>query len=278
MSQKNNTCVPALINLGLTRLQATTYINLTILGTVGVKTIAKASNSYRSDVYRVMLSLEKLGLAEKIVGDPIMYRATPLREGFWFLMQNKRQEYLNLQEEATTALKSIQDSNLKTPPQQVDPQFVICSSEKLFLRSFTDRLHKAKRTIDGIANWRAFSAAVVEAQNDLKRTFGKGVNMRIVTEKHEDDPSTQKIIESLQANQMFEIRYLPSPVPTEVTIYDGTEVDLCVSLAAGVPIPSLWSNHPQLLKVMKTYFEAIWDQSEDSSTLTKETSETKLVQ
>jgi len=127
MGQKTNACAPMLMNLGLTRLQATTYINLTKLGTAEVKAIAKASNAYRSDAYRVMLSLEKLGLAQKVVGDPVRYRATPMREGFDLLMQNKTQEYVDLQREATETLNSIQDSDPDIPPQLKDPQFVICS-------------------------------------------------------------------------------------------------------------------------------------------------------
>jgi len=270
------------MNLGLTRLQATIYFNLAKLGTAGVKAIAKASNAYRSDAYRVMLSLEKLGLAEKIVGEPVMYRATPMREGFDLLMQNKTQEYVDLQRESTEVLNSIQDSDPNTPPLPEDPQFVICSSKKLFLKCFIDRHEKAKKNIDSIANWRAISGSLVEACPGLKRTVDRGVRMRIVTEKHQDDESTQKIIQSLQENPLFEIRYLSSPAPVDVTIFDGAEVDLCISLARGVPIPSLWSNHPQFLKVMKTFFESIWEKSQDSPTQTEEElpvlSEPKLFQ
>lgn len=271
MSQKNDDCVlPLLMNLGLTRFQATTYTNLTKLGTAGVKAIAKASNAYRSDAYRVMLSLEKLGLAEKIVGDPVMYRATPLREGFDLLMQNKTQEYVDLQREATDTLSSIADSGPNTAPQPEDPQFVICSSEKLFFRYFVDRHENAKKSIDTIGNWRAVSAALVQAYPEVQRTVDRGVKMRIVTEKHKDDKPTQKIIQRLQGSPLFKIRYIPSPVPVEVTTYDGVEVDFCISLALGVPIPSLWSNHPQFLKVMKIYFESVWDKSQDTPAQTEE--------
>jgi len=254
------------MNLGLTRLQATTYLTLSKLGRAGVKEIATASNVYRSDSYRVMLSLEKLGLAEKIMSDPVSYRATPLREGFDLLMQNKTKEYVELQREATKALDSFQSSNQSIMLQSDDPHFVVCSSEKLFFRTFTDRHNGAKNSIDSIVNWRSISAGLIDFHKDMEKIIDKGVKMRTVTEKHEDDHHATKIIQDLKKNPHYELRYIPAPVPAELTIYDGAEVDLRISLANGIPTPSLWSNHAQLLEIMKTYFETIWAKSEESST------------
>lgn len=264
-SETNNKYFRALMSLGLTRLQATTYFNLVKLEKAGVKTIAKASNAYRSDAYRVMASLEKLGLAEKIVGDPVIYKATPLREGFNLLMQSKTQEYANLQQEATDALNSIQDSGPhKASSQQEDPQFVICSSEKLFFKSFLYRINSAKKSIYGIANWRSFRAALIEDHQNMKKTMDSGVSFRVISEKHDFDEKTWEIIGDLRQNSLFGIRFLPSPVPVKITLFDGIQVELCIALANGERIPSLWSNHPQLLKVMNTYFETMWSKAEDS--------------
>ena len=58
-------CAKILMDLGLTLLQAKAYLALSQLGKATVKTISKTANVARQDVYRVMLALEKLGLAEK---------------------------------------------------------------------------------------------------------------------------------------------------------------------------------------------------------------------
>lgn len=260
---KSNACVSSLMNLGLTHLQATIYVNLARLGIAGAHSIAKASNVYRSEAYRVMLSLEKLGLAEKVVSDPVMYRATPIREGLQLLIQNKTTELANMRREAAEALVSIQDSNLSMPPQQ-DPQFVICSSEKLFFKCFIDRYNTAKISIDSIANWRALSPALVGNHHELKKIVKRGVKMRMLTEKHKDEKLTNKIIQGLLKNPLFEIRYLPFPVQTNITVFDGAQVDFCVSSDVDAPVPSLWSNHSGFLKVINTYFDTIWAKSDDS--------------
>ncbi|MEX2723761.1 MAG: helix-turn-helix domain-containing protein [Candidatus Freyarchaeota archaeon] len=65
MSHHDYEYIQTLTDLGLTFLQAKTYLNLAKLGKANVQTIAKASNVARQDIYRIMPSLQKLGLAEK---------------------------------------------------------------------------------------------------------------------------------------------------------------------------------------------------------------------
>jgi DNA polymerase III alpha subunit len=55
------------MDLGLTLLQAKIYLALSKTGKATIKTISKASNSARQDIYRIMPTLQKLGLAEKII-------------------------------------------------------------------------------------------------------------------------------------------------------------------------------------------------------------------
>lgn len=88
--------VQTLMNLGLTLLQAKIYLALAQAGKTKIETISKASNIARQDIYRIMPTLQKLGLAEKIVTTPTMYKATPIKEGYYLLLQNKTQEYTEL--------------------------------------------------------------------------------------------------------------------------------------------------------------------------------------
>ena len=73
--------IQTLTNLGLSFLQAKTYLNLAKLEKADVRTISTISNVARQDIYRIMPTLEKLGLAEKILGKPNMYKANPIKEG-----------------------------------------------------------------------------------------------------------------------------------------------------------------------------------------------------
>ena len=66
-----------LIDLGLTLLQAKVYLALVQSGTLKVGTIAQVSKVARPDVYRTLQKLQDLGLIEKIITKPILFRATP---------------------------------------------------------------------------------------------------------------------------------------------------------------------------------------------------------
>jgi sugar-specific transcriptional regulator TrmB len=79
------------MDLGLTSLQAKTYLALVTLGKANVQTIAKASNVARQDVYQVMPTLQKLGLGEKIIAKPIIYEATPKGRSFDSASKKKRE-------------------------------------------------------------------------------------------------------------------------------------------------------------------------------------------
>lgn len=70
------------VNLGLTYLQAKVYVTLLRLGDVGaeVRKIASASVIARQDVYRILPALQKMGLVEKVVAIPTIYRPIPLEE------------------------------------------------------------------------------------------------------------------------------------------------------------------------------------------------------
>ena len=64
------------MGLGLSPNQAKVYQTILKLGNVPVGLIAKSSSVRREDVYKVLPTLEKMGLVEKLLGKPAMIRAT----------------------------------------------------------------------------------------------------------------------------------------------------------------------------------------------------------
>ena len=74
-------CINSLMELGLTLVQAKIYLTLTKLDNATIKAISKNSNLARQDIYRIIPSLQKLGLVEKIIDKPTKYKATPIKIG-----------------------------------------------------------------------------------------------------------------------------------------------------------------------------------------------------
>ncbi|MGA3111478.1 MAG: helix-turn-helix domain-containing protein, partial [Candidatus Bathyarchaeia archaeon] len=100
--------IQSLIEFGLTFSQATIYLTLVKLGESSVRRIAEASNIARSEVYRVINTLEKKGLAVRIISVPTMYKATPIKEVYRQLFQDKVSQYTELKDEAKDLIKSME--------------------------------------------------------------------------------------------------------------------------------------------------------------------------
>ncbi|MGB9960488.1 MAG: TrmB family transcriptional regulator [Candidatus Bathyarchaeales archaeon] len=276
-----NECIQILMDLGLTLLQARTYLALSKLGKATIKTISKVSNVARQDVYRIMPELEKLGLAEKIVAAPTMYKATPIKEGIYFLLQRKTQEYSELQKKTIKLMENLKEINDEIILEE-EHQFIFTSSEKLLWKRLREGAEKAQISIDICTNWEGFRYRLFKDFPNFKRTLERGVRIRVITEKHELDKSSQKIIQALKANPLFEIRYLPPPVPIKTAIHDKKEVNLCLTTPNKIGgLPSLWSNNPQFVKIITNYYEELWNKAQseaDSSVEKVRTKKQKLTQ
>ena len=73
-----NDKIDLLVGIGLSPNQAKVYQSILKLGNATVGLITKFSSVRREDVYRVIPTLEKMGLVEKLLGKPAVIRATPV--------------------------------------------------------------------------------------------------------------------------------------------------------------------------------------------------------
>lgn len=257
MSQ-NDEHIQTLMDLGLTLLQAKTYLALATLGKAEVKTISKASNVARQDIYRIMPTLQKLGLAEQIIAKPTMYRATPIKEGLSILLQNRQKETAELQQKTRKLLNNFQRNNIITTLQE-DSQFILISARTKFAKRLENSTHIAQANIDFIGPWKSFKALLFYGFQDLKRAIERSVKIRIITEKPEDKESIPKATQALE-NRFFEVRYISAPAPIAMMIFDKKEFNLSISDREW---PSLWSNNPNIIKLATSYFDDMWNKSEE---------------
>jgi hypothetical protein len=88
----------------------------------------------------------------------------------------------------------------------------------------------------------------------------------MITEKHKGKESLVKISPIFSSNPLFEIRYISSPIPIMMQIYDRKKVSMYLEMPQnGVITPNLFSNNLQFAKIMVAYFEELWDKAQDSA-------------
>lgn len=262
---QNDEHIQTLMDLGLTLLQAKTYLALATLGKAEVKPISKASNVARQDIYRIMPTLEKLGLAEKIITTPAMYKATPIKDGVSILLQHRTREYTELQKKTRKLLNNFQNNDVITTLQE-DSQFIFVSTRTNFVKRHEKATQIAQASIDFIGPWESFKALLFYGLQDFKRAIKRSVKIRIITEKPENKDSILKATQALKKNLFFEIRYISAPAPIGMIIFDKKEFNLSVSDREW---PSLWSNNPNIIKLATSYFDDLWNKAQESPSLRK---------
>jgi len=263
---RQNECIQTLMDLGLTLLQARVYLALCKAGNATVKIISKATQVARQDIYRIMPRLQELGLVEQILAAPTIYKATPIKQGCHLLFQNNVQKHLKLQKKTMELIKKLDKSDYKTTPQKEQKkEMSISQSKALLWKWIRERNNTTQKTIDLMIPFNVLKLTLFDHAEDYKRAIKKGVKIRVITEKSENDNAIQKTLQNIEQKSLFAIRYLSQPVPVETRINDGKEVGLSLAMTHNVGVPVLWSTYPQLVKITEAYFETLWNEALDSS-------------
>jgi sugar-specific transcriptional regulator TrmB len=254
--------IQTLTELGLTLLQARTYLALCKTGQVTAKTISKASNIARQNIYRILPTLEKLGLAQKIIANPTMYKATPIKEGYSLLLQNKTREHTRLQQRTIDLIKNSHESNDKPTLQEEVQQFVLISSKRLIEKKWEKEDTQTQKSLDIICDTPGFSAWMTNNSQIHKTTVKRGVKIRVITDKCRGSKLIDNISPIFKNNSLYEIRYITSLLPIKVAIYDGKKVSMYTERPRDFEsVPNLFSTNPQFAEVISAYFEVLWSKA-----------------
>ncbi len=261
MSQEDEIHIQALVKLGLTLLQATIYVTLENLDKAGILRISKTSNVARPEVYRVIPALEKKGLVEKIVSNPAMYKAVPLKQGFTMLLQRKNEENEALQQQIKSLVSNIHEKSKEQINETEDSQFVITTEKKLFFKRYEQAILESQKSADFVFTSGAFSNTLYSLLHQFKAVMARGVRLRMVAEKAEYKQSVLQKVEELKKNSLFEVKFTSEHALVCMIITDKKILNTQISEGA---VPSLLSNNVQVLKIAMTYFETLWSKAEEN--------------
>jgi sugar-specific transcriptional regulator TrmB len=259
--------IQALNDMGLSILQAKIFLSLVKLGEVNVGTISKSSNIVRQDIYRIMPTLEKLGLAERILSKPTTYKATPLKEAISILLLKRKKKDEEVIKKAHSLISNFNSysNNLSDN----ESEFRITSERSLLFKTHTQLIEKAKTTIDIVIPFEVLEEHTLHNLSFLKRAWGRGVKIRLISQKTQDGSVLRKS-QGLTGLSFLELRYAFCPTSVGgnwfgMHIFDKKEMTICIS--SNDRVPSLWSNSPSILRMATNYFEDLWDDASSNPSL-----------
>jgi sugar-specific transcriptional regulator TrmB len=228
--------VQTLMRLGLTFNQARVYLALVRSGMSTARTIAKNSGVARPDVYRVMPTLEKLGLVERIVSAPCKFRAISRQDAVSVLMKRRTNEISELQAATREMLKVVKNNNTRTALEEDEPQFILVP-EPVVIQRKKKVLENAQRSFDMITSWRRFLRAFMLTYNkETVKALQSGVEIRVIVDKPDEGESVSDTIKHLEEHPAFKVRYASEPIAVLMSIIDKKEalvVCTCTKTAGG---------------------------------------------
>ena len=256
---KDDECIQRLMELGLSLLQARIYLGLVALEKSEIVAISKASNVARTDVYRIIPTLEKLGLAEKLISKPTMYKATPLKDGLSMLLQRKRKAYAVLENNTIMLLNSFPDDSLQAS-KEVTSHFIITSEKTLFQKRFEKSFSQAQ-TAEIVLPKEGFRLSPYPIFDYIKAASKRGARIRMITNRVENDPMDKKT-ERLRKNSFFEVKFAAAPLKFATAVFDKKDLNICVS-PDGTDVPSLYTDNVRIVEMANLLFEAMWNSADE---------------
>lgn len=249
--------------LGLSPLQTKIYLILIQYGRLNSKAISKISNISQPDVYRVMASLQKMGLVQRIVSTPVIFEVSPTEQAIPELLESKMNEIVNLGEETNSLIEAlngrINANNFKKP--EVESEMTLIPATKAVLGKRIKLMQDAKKSIDIVYTWKRFKQFFPFIVEPITKALERGVRLRLIIE------NSSKITPTLEQKRFFRaigsrgsaVKFFYAHPSAVISIFDSKHLLMPMSsVAAPFEAPVLTSNNHGLVSMATAYFEGMW--------------------
>ncbi|MCW4028102.1 MAG: hypothetical protein NWE92_00435 [Candidatus Bathyarchaeota archaeon] len=244
--------------LGLTTRQAQVYLAVADWKKgQTVKTIAKNIPADRAEIYRALIKLEKIGLVQRYVTNPITFKATPINEAVAILLQQNAEKNKQLQAEAEQFIKEFKEL-IREELSVEETRYRLTVGTIGEAREFDKEMSKIKTSSDVILSWRVRLVGINRHFERFKDALERGVKMRCITYIPEGE-EIPTIIQVLKQTGHFEIKTVSEEPEAGIEILDKKTAHI-ITFASGdlSGIEVLRSDNPALVKLLQDYFDLKW--------------------
>lgn len=256
--------VEMLIDFGLTGNQAKVYLAIARLKLATVGQISKVSKVRREDVYRILPKLEKMGLAEKLLGKPSKIRATPVEEALSVLIKHEedtaRERVSSLKVKTETFLKHFARAGRLEVEEK--PHFALLSKRENIIARMLTMVKNAEKEIDIVFSRSQIMQFLHAFSEQFKKNIRKGIKIRVVSELPDYEDSLPRVIEErVSPSNSLDLRYTDLP-SSHYMIADFKEALIATTTEGNMADhPCLWTNSDSLVGVFQGDFENLWHNS-----------------
>lgn len=249
-----------LVQLGLSVLEAKTYIALSKYGKLNSRKLSELTKTSQPDTYRVLGKLQEKGLIEKIITKPAQFRAVAVDIGITLLLEKKKVEHDDLKVRTNLLLHELRKN---TSPQLLETEtshFVMIPKRETVVKKIREAIEKSKESVDLYLSWKRYSRGISSTfAESCQKAWDRGVKFRIVVETPEKSGAAERTLQFCRKSPFCNIRFMPGVPKTVLGIYDKNQVFIIVNPKEGLfDSPALWSNNQSLISAIQDYFEVLW--------------------
>lgn len=246
--------------LGLTFSQAKLYVALVRFGgCTTANEVSNFSNIARQDVYRLLEQLQRIGLVEKIVANPAMFKAIPMKDVTSILVERRKQKTRALVKESEELIAHFNKTKSSTELQDHN-QFVLIPKGEAIVRRIERSIKASQDEILIITPWREFAQWMFTVHELWRQAIERGVKVRWITErKPQNSDLTLEPAYNLLGNHNFKLRVMAEKPLKRLGIHDGKELFIAIGREANAgESQALWTNNSAMIHIMEDYFEMKW--------------------
>lgn len=250
--------------LGLTFSQAKVYIALIrIRKDATVNEISIFSNIARQDIYRILGELQRIGIIEKIVATPTLFKAIPAKEAASVLIDRRNRKTLVLQKESIEVFNHFPE-NASSTMQPRGQQFILIPRGEVLFHRIERAIKATTKTIWAITPWREFTQWSFSMGELYKSAVERGATIRWITETPQDSDSPLQTAPILLDNPSFKLRTTSASSEERLGVYDSREMFIATTKDPNAAeSPALWTNSPTVVTVVENYFRMKWDMTKE---------------
>ncbi len=223
--------VAALTKLGITAMQARSYILLEILGESKAKTLSDLLRLPRQDVYRTLHELFEMGFVEKIIAKPTVYRAISSERCISLLIERRKQKNFELEKAAKKLFSSSSIRTSLREDQESNQIILVPKKESTALRA-RKLINNSKKSICVVSPSQKIFPWLFNESKPFMKALSRCVRIKILTDLN-NSQQLLKSINKLRANALFEIKYLERPPKVSFGLYDNKKLILELSPTNG---------------------------------------------
>ena len=180
MSSDENTDL--LLGLGLSLNQAKVYLAILKLEKTTAGQVAKFSKVRREDVYRILPSLEKMGLIERFMSKPMEIRATPISDALSFLVSEEKSKFDERLKNMRITVQKLSLNDWKLPLPEKESLYILIAEKKAILAKTSGLIRNSKKEVALIADKVRIIPILSQFSDECKRAIKKGAQIRLIFE------------------------------------------------------------------------------------------------